>query len=227
MSAVQRGLAARYASPAADGPIDEEFGDNPRALLDALERLGLLDASEKAVWHDRIERFSHDPASRPRLPDELRRAARAYLATRRADPLGGARRALEAVGALSWRDTDEAPVPKGIVVERVYPVPPRAVGGVTIASIVRYADAIEVCWYAGVVALGDVLPPAPVELASPLGLGLADDRGERYLTSGSSHARGQGPTAVGSSLFWPAPARDARWVEVVRNDTPLVRVPLD
>jgi hypothetical protein len=226
VTSIERALAERYAGEAAHGPLDPLAADNPYALLETLERIGLLEASGSAVWRDRIERLARDPAAQPRLPDEIRRAARDHMAARQDEQLGFARRALEAVGALGWRDSAEAPVPRGIVVERVYPVPAQAPGGVTVSTIVRYEDAIEVCWYAPDVQTGEVTSRRPVERSSPLGLGITDDRGARYLTAGPSHSSGSGATAMGSSLFWPAPARDASWVEVTRNGTPLVRVPL-
>jgi hypothetical protein len=224
-----RFLATQYASVASREPIDRYRGRDARCMIDALERLELLDPDDAATWRERLARLGIDAIDRPLLPAPLRAAARSYMAERpEGERRGFAQRALESVGALSWRDDEDASDPPGLVVERVIAAPPQPAGEVTIASLVLYANALELYWYAAPAIVGGGghrRTTGRIGGLDPLGLELTDDRGTSYQTTGSGHSSGGQRAASGRTMYTPS-AGDARWLEVSRAGSPIVRVPL-
>ncbi|MEO9175026.1 MAG: hypothetical protein ABI317_05880, partial [Gaiellales bacterium] len=120
-----------------------------------------------------------------------------------------ARRALEAVGALGWRDVDGVEQPHRVV-ERVIVAPAHAPGALAVSSLVLFDHAVRVHWYAQEAVV------ASTELA------LQDDAGTRYVFERGGRSEG----IVGATSFRPAPPAEATWLDVVRDGERVARVPL-
>jgi hypothetical protein len=203
-----RFLAAQHAYLAAFGPLDLADGRDAGFTVDAFEMIGLLGADEARDWRRRLARLSLEWPEKPLLPAPIREAARALHASN-----GDARRVLEAVGALSWRDGDARAVPE-LVVERVLPAPAHAASGLTVAAVVLFRDAVRFHWYA-----------ETLHGEGHGGLSLADDAGTSYERL-NAISGGSGGTLVAASSFVPSPPPAATWLDVLRDGTRIVRVPL-
>jgi hypothetical protein len=215
-----RFVAAEYASIARHGRLGRSRQRDAGYTLDALEALGLIDTADAAEWRERLERLRQDPAERPLLPEPLRAAARAY-----ANDHQHTRHALEAVGALSWRDAPDARTPSGLIVERVIAVPPQPPAELTIATIVLFTDVVHVHWYDEQPGT-DQRPQDELARGGPFGITLADDVGTSYTGRVEGGAGLRGARSVGRTAFTPQPPAEAAWLDVVDRGTPLVRVPL-
>jgi len=217
--AATRFLAARYASIAADAQRRADAG----LTIDALQELGLLDAPDAECWLARLERLGEDPAERALLPAPYRDRARALLAEGGGDEV---RRALEAVGALTWHDAaPETHAPLGLVVERVIVAPAQRRSDLTIASLALFDDMLHVHWYAAEPGTG-VGRPRLSEGGGPFGLQPSDDLRTRYHGCGGGSSSARGCSSPGHSAFRPAPPATAAWIDLSAGDEHLVRVPL-
>jgi hypothetical protein len=222
-----RFLAGYYASRATHGPVPHGARTDASFVLDALEGLDLADPELAAEWRSLLERLGRSPAEHDLLPPETRERASAYLANRGRAGLAKLEviRVFQAVGALSWRDTGERE-PETLAVERVVIAPAHAPAAITVSSLVVYAHALDVNWYAVLepVAEGDsaLARALPVTAA----ISLEDDLGTPYWAVGGSSTPGvEFPTAA-RTTFTPAPAAGALHLDVLRHGERIVRVPL-
>jgi hypothetical protein len=216
---IERFLAGRYAARAARAPLDRADVQDAGYVVDAFEALGLLPADRADSWRARLARLAEDWTERPLLPDELRRAAREREAPTptRGDRWRGleARRVLEAVGALGWRDADALDDPV-LVVDRVVVAPAHAPGDLAVSSLVLFDRAVRVHWYAA----QDIAGPGAPQLE------LRDDAGTRYTFEGGGEGAGFELPVVGASSFRPGVPAGASWLEVLWGGARVVRVPL-
>jgi hypothetical protein len=223
---VDRFLAGYYASRATHGPLSPELQGDVSFVLDALEELGLAEPELTADWRSLLERLGRSPVEQELLPPEVRGRASAYLSTRAGLGTLEVRRALEALGALSWRDTGERE-PETLAIERVVIAPWHPPAAIAVSSLVVYARAVDVNWYAGLepIAAGDgALARA---LPTTAAISLEDDLGTGYRAfGGNSTMPGDACTVAARTAFAPAPPIGAQHIDVFRHGERIVRVPL-
>jgi hypothetical protein len=210
-------LAEQYAAGASDHPISEQSRRNASRTLAVLEAIGVTDAETAAEWRARIERLGSDPGERALLSAGQRALARRYLATRGPQGKLGARRALMAVGALTWSDLTERREPHTLVVDRVVAAPRHAPSAIIVSSAVLYERAIGLHWYLGQESWRAMTPRLP---------SLVDDLGTSYLHVGGPALRAERYPWPATSVFTPAPPSAAAFIEVRWDEQPVVRVRL-
>ena len=231
-------------------PVRNDFEQADRAMR-TFAAVGLLTSEEVESWRRSLEILSWDIAALPIAPDDVRSAAREFLAEaeqelhdiddddespqaeelqREDSELWTGVLALQHAAALTWREIDDDPVdPPNLEIERIIAAPPQEANDVVVSTVLLFEQGFQVDWYAAHAITEAIWERYSDDaVGGPAELQVADDLGTEYVTAAWGNAIGSGSNSptMGSTGFQPAPVDAASELLISRKGSELVRIPL-
>jgi hypothetical protein len=242
-------IARKYARPFAMAPIGRRELEGAARMLETFLAVGLLTSDEADSWRRWLEILAIESTNLPLAPESVRGAARAFMEEFEPewdlDDDGGPARsrgqehnrrlrdallALQRLGALTWRDVEEAATDTAwFVIQRVIAAPPQPRNPIVLSTLTLFEHGSELEWY--------LERSTDDRISTRLGreadggrtkLDLFDDAGTAYRAVDGRDPLYRSDTryTLGATFFEPAPPAGATWLAVARDGAELARFPL-